>query len=298
MRIRNAIVALAVLGATIGCARTSPPPEPPVAWGPSRVAVAQGSPGLAGPTTARPPLGKFSLRFYQKLRARPAIAPLAEVDVWDLRHHPRQVDVITIGPVAIREWSGRMELLDHLAATHGLTREKAEVLTNWVRSGGVVWVEFGVFVQGHEWALTQGRRLPPLPDLSSFKMFGLPTRSFMFEARRTGAFRIEPAIITVRNEAQHEATSDVRTLKLVQAEVKTVYTVLAPEAGQALVREGDRVYATVASLGQGRIVSTLPFDRWDVETDGEKYRINLAEWLAGYAIPAFDPQLDVERARD
>lgn len=282
------------------CAAPSPPPGKGIEWELSRIAIAPTSDLAARVETARarPPLGKFSLRFYQKLKARPTIAPLAEVDIWELRHHPRRYDIITIGPISFKQYSGRKELLDHLATTHGLTKEKAEVLMNWVKTGGVVWIEFGVFIQGYEWIRNDAKRLPPLPDLRGFTIFGLPTHTFVFEAKRRGAFAIEPAVFSFHNEAQHAATADIRMLKLIQSDLKTTYPIINADQGEALVREGEKVYATIVGFGQGKIISTLPFDEWDVETDGEKYRINLFEWLAGYPIPTFDPKLDVERVKD
>jgi hypothetical protein len=283
-----------------GCSSTPPSPEHAMDWGPSRLALSP-TVNLApqiGTDRSRPPLGKFSLRFYQKLKAHPAIAPLAEVDIWELRDHPRQYDIITIGPVSFREYSGRKELLDQLTTTHGLTKEKAKVLTDWLRTGGVLWVEFGVFIQGYEWIRSGMQKTPSLPDLAAFTIFGLPTHTFVFEAERSGAFTIEPAVISFHNTAQHAATADIRALTLRQSDLKTVYPIINAEPGEALVRDGDKVYATVVPFGEGKIISTLPFDRWDIESDGEKYRINLLEWLASFPIPPFEPKLDVERTKD
>ena len=282
------------------CASSPPPAERPVNWAPSRIAISPTtnlSPQIGtGPTI--PPLGKFSLRFYQKLRAHPVIVPLAGVDIWDLRDHPRRYDIITIGPVTLREYRGRKELLEQLAATHGLTREKAEVLTNWVKTGGVLWIEFGVFIQGYEWIRSGTRSSPPLPDLAGFTMFGLPTHPFVFEAKRAEAFAIEATVFSFQNMAKHPATADITALKLRQSDLKTAYAIVDAGPGEPLVRDGDKVYATVAPLGEGRIISTLPFERWDVESDGEKYRINLLEWLAGFPIPTFNPRHDVDRTWD
>jgi len=301
MRKARAALGLIVAVVSGACAGSPPPPEQAVDWGPSRIAAVPAT-DLTPPVGAdrsRPPLGKFSLRFYQKLRARPVVVPLAAVDVWELRHRPRQYDIITVGPVPLGQYSGRKELLDQLTTTHGLTKDKAAVLTSWVRTGGVVWIEFGVSIQGQEWIRSNDvKKIPPLPDLTGFTVFGLPTRTHVFEARRTGAFTIEPVVYAFRNEAQHPATADVKVLKLVQQDLKSGYPIVDAGQGEALVQEADRVYATVVALGQGKLVSALPFDRWDVESDGEKLRINLAEWLQGYPIPAFDPWLDVERVRD
>jgi hypothetical protein len=283
-----------------GCSSTPPPPEQALDWSPSQLAL---SPTVSlvpqiATDRSRPPLGKFSLRFYQKLKAHPVIAPLAEVDIWGLRDHPRQYDIITVGPASFREYSGRKELLDQLTTTHGLTKEKAEVLTDWLRTGGILWVEFGVFIQGYEWIRSNAQKVPALPDLAGFTIFGLPTHCFVFEAERSGAFTIMPAVFSFHNEAQHPATADIRQLKLRQSDLKTIYPIINGEAGESLVRDGNKVYATVVPFGDGKIISTLPFDRWDAESDGEKYRINLLEWLAGYPIPAFDPRVDVERLKD
>jgi hypothetical protein len=233
------------------------------------------------------------------LKAKPSIGSLAEVDIWELRHHPQKYDIITVGPVSFRQYSGRKELLDHLATTHALTKEKAEVLTNWVKTGGVLWSEFGVLIQGHEWIRNGGMRQdPPLPDLDGFTILGLPTRSFVFEAERRGPFSIERKVYTFQNEARHASTADIKVLKLVQSDLTAIYPIVGADRSSPLVQERERVYATVAAFGDGKVVSTLPFDPWDVETDGEKLRINLTEWLAGHPIPAFDPTLDVERAKD
>jgi hypothetical protein len=168
-----------------------------------------------------------------------------------------------------------------------------------VKSGGAIWVEFGVFFQGHEWIRRAPQKTIPAPDLTGFTIFGLPTRTMAFEARRIGAFAVEPVTFTVHNGAQHAATADIKTLTLVQSDLKTYYPIVdAGAQGEVLVREGDRVYATVTPLGRGKIISTVPFDASDASADGEKYRINLFEWLAGYPVPAFDPILDVERLKD
>ena len=290
-----------ILTAGLSACGPTPTLEKAVDWTPARIAFPP-SADLSARVDApggRPVLGKYSLRFYQRLKAKPTVVALAEVDVWDLRHHPRRYDVITIGPVSIRQFRNKTELLDQLATTHGLSQEKAQVLTNWVRTGGVVWVELGVFIQGHEWIeKDNAKMLPPLPDLKGFTIFGLPTRTYTFEATRRGAFAIEPAVFTFRNEATHEAAADVKILKLVQSDLKTVYAIIDTDQAQPLVRESGRVYAAAVPFGQGKIISTLPFDEWGVETDGEKYRVNLFEWLAGYPIPTFDPKLDIERAKD
>ncbi len=298
------ILGLAVALATVGCVARAPAPAPSVAegeWAPSRIArvAAVAPPAPPRPTVFAATPGKFPLRFYEKLRARPIVAPLGAVDLWELRDHPRRYDIITIGSVPASEYRGSKELLDQLATTHGLTREKAAVLTSWVRSGGVVWVEFGVFVQGHEWVRRNGADRVPAPDLSGFTIFGHPTRPVSFRGRRTGAFAVEPVVSIVHNEQEHGAAADIRTLRVVQAELETVYPIIVPTPpAEAVVREGGRVYATVVPLGQGKIVSSVPFDASDVQSDGEKYRINLVEWLGGYPIPTFDPRLDADRLKD
>lgn len=299
MRFRDLVSVVILAGLAAGCtASPPPPPDRPVDWRPSRLGAAPVLAVGARPDPARPPLGKFPPAFYHKLRATGAITPLAQVDVWDLRYHPRRHAVITVGPVSLREWSGRSELLDHLGATHGLTPDKAVILTNWVRSGGVIWVEFGVFQQGHEWIRNPEQELPPLPTLQGFTIFGLPTRPLVFEARRTTALTIEPVVFTITNEASHAVSGDIKVLRLVQADLRTVYAVVTGDDAAPLIAQGNRVYASVVPFGAGKIVSGVPFEAWDPETDGEKYRVNLREWLAGHPVPTFDPRLEVDRGKD
>jgi len=303
MRTRQLAVGMVVALWSTGCAGQSPAPDAPaMGWVPSRIVSSAPSSSLAAvslPERPQPVPDKFSLRFYQKLRAHPVVAPLASVDVWELRHHPRQYDIITIGSVPVSQYSRGKDLLDQLAVTNKLTKDKADVLMSWVTSGGVVWVEFGVFIQGHEWTRRAPQKAVPTPDLTGFTVFGLPTRVVSFEAKRIGAFAIESVVFTIRNEAQHAATADIKTLTLVQSDLKTYFPIVDPSTqGEALVRSTDRVYATVTPLGRGKIISTVPFDASDAAADGEKYRINLFEWLAGYPVPVFDPVLDVERQKD
>jgi hypothetical protein len=301
MRHARVVVAIVAIGlGGMACSRFAPVPERPVDWRVSRLAVTPTTDLTAQLATApgRPTRGKFSLRFYQRLRAHPVVASLAEVDVWELRNHPRRYDIITIGPVTISRYRDRTELLDQLVATERLTADKANVLLNWALTGGMIWVEFGVTIQGHEWVNRDTRTLPPLPDLTGFTIFGLPTHTVTFEAKRTGRFTFEPAVFGIGNESKHPATADIKSLQLVQSDFKTAFVVLDAAPEGALVFDGTQVYATVVPFGQGRIVSTVPFDQWAVDTDGEKYRINLAEWLGGHPIPMFDPKLDVERSKD
>ena len=298
MRAALIIASLTVALGSAACGKLFPLERQVTVWDPARIAFPPGR-GVARPVGGQRDGGKFSLRFYEKLKAHARIAPLAAVDVWELRDHPRRYDVITIGPVPVSQYTGRKELLDDLAVTHGLTKEKADVFTNWVKTGGIVWIEYGVVVQGYEWTRGGARDAGPRdPDLAGFTMFGLPTHALVFEATRAGAFAVEPKTFAFRNEAQHPATVDIRSLRLIQSSPRTSYLIITGDPDDALVREGDTVYATVVGLGQGKIVSTLPFDSLDPATDGEKYRINLEEWLAGHPIPGFDPRLDVERLKD
>ena len=290
---RNTRRAVALCVALCGAGCASPPPAPEIKtidWTPSRVAPSPANSVLASPRPEplRAAPGKFPLRFYENLQAHPVVAPLAAVDIWDLGEHPRRYDIITIGAVPITDYSGRGELLDQLAVTHGVTRDKAAVLTGWVKSGGVLWIEFGVFVQGHEWIRRTPAAPAASPDLAHFTIFGFPTRPVVFEGRRVGAFAIEPSVVRIRNEASHVATADIKRLTIVQSELRTSYPIIDALRAEPLVRQGALVYATVVSLGDGKIISTVPFDSSDVDSDGEKYRINLVEWLGGFPIPVAD----------
>ena len=299
---RVVVVIVAMVFGGTACSRFAPVPERPVDWRVSSLAVTPTTDLAAQLATAqgRPARGKFSLRFYQRLRAHPVVASLAEVDVWELRDHPRRYDIITIGPVTISRYraQARKDLLDQLVVTERLTADQANVLLNWALTGGVIWVEFGVTIQGHEWVNRDTRTLPPQPDLAGFTIFGLPTHTVEFKAKSTGRLTFEPAVVRIGNESKHSATADVKSLQLVQSDFQTAFVVLDAAPEQVLVSDGTRVYATVVPFGRGRIVSTVPFDQWAVDTDGEKYRINLVEWLGGYPIPVFDPKLDVERSKD
>lgn len=299
MRHRGSVMVVIAAVLSTSCSHFAPVPERPVDWRESSLAVTPTTDFATQLVSAqnRPARGKFSVQFYERLRARPAVAALAQVDVWELRRRPRRHDIITIGPTPIGRYSGRRELLDQLAATDGLSPDKAQVLLNWVRTGGVLWIEFGVTVQGHEWVNRDARTLPPLPDLTGFTMLGLPTHAITFEAKRTGPFTFEPTVFPLRNEASHPATADVKSLSLTQSNSKTAYLVLDAAPGQALILDGTSVYATVVPFERGKVISTIPFDQWAAE-DGEKFRINLFEWLAGYPIPTFDPTFDVDRNKD
>jgi hypothetical protein len=266
-------------------------------WEPSRSALEPGLDPLGRMRAGRAssPTRKFSLRFYQNLRAQLRIAPLVEVDIWDLRFYPRRYDIITLGPVSIRQFSGRKELLENLATTHGMTKDKAQILINWVKSGGMVWIEYGVFVQRYELIQQEERAIITLPDLTGFTIFGLPTRAFIFEAQVHGTVAVEPRLYSFRNEAQHEVSADIHRVQLLQSDVQTLYPIIDSTEGE-LIREQDNVYARVVNFGEGKIISTVPFETWDVEADGEKFRINLLEWLGGFPVPIFAPVVEVERA--
>jgi hypothetical protein len=120
----------------------------------------------------------------------------------------------------------------------------------------------------------------------------------VFEAERRGPFSIERKVYTFQNEARHATSADIKTLKLVQSDLTAIYPIVGADRSSPVVQERERVYATVAAFGDGKVVSTLPFDPWDPESDGEKLRINLTEWLAGNQIPVFDPSLDIQRSKD
>lgn len=276
-----------------------PPRAGAPSWEPSRLTLAPGLDSLGYTRVGQPglPRKKFSLRFYQKLRSHLTIAPLADVDIWDLRFHPRRYDIITIGPLSVRQFSGRKELLEDLAAPYGVSREKAQVLTNWVKSGGIVWIEFGVFIQRYEVLQQEEGEPSSLPNLTGFTIFGLPTRAFVFAAQRRDSVTFLPRTYSFHNEARHEVSADIQRVQLVQSDVQTVYPIIDSAEGE-LIRERGNVYARVVNFGEGKIVSMVPFDDADVDADGEKFRLNLREWLAGFPVPSFEPTMDINRAGD
>jgi len=208
------------------------------------------------------------------------VAPLSTIDIERLQKGLDEYDVITVGPSSLRDYKGQQELLDHLAELYRFSRRQQNILREWLKHGGVLWVEFGISVQGYEWIRNRKAYDPPLPSLRGFTIFGYPTKPILLSGKKRKPFTVDPVRYSFRDKSRHPATTRSEHLAVTESALKTIYPIIN-SGRESLVTDGKRVYASLVRYGDGSIVSTLPFDAGDPGSDNESFKLSVLERLFG-----------------
>ncbi len=226
--------------------------------------------------------GKFPPEFYSAIKVRWRAAPFEKANYWRMRWDPYVYDFIYTRPLWIGNFSLKYEdFLKNLAVSFNVSDEETEILKNWIKQGGVLWIESAIFVSTYDMEL----RKIGINDIIKFarrlekcKLFGRKLKVFILKAKRIDKFHTKTLIkeVTVNETSGlSEVLSGVKRLLLTQEDYIGIYFTVD---GVPIVKDGRRVYSSYVTYGKGKIITTVPFDFSNVHYDGELYRWNLLRW--------------------
>ncbi len=230
------------------------------------------------------PKGKFSDEFYANIDYVYTAKKIDEVNYWELEKEPKSVDFIYVFPIWIKDYKNVSDdLFTNIAYSYNISNEEQEILKEWIRGGGVLWVESGVystkydlFTRGGEIATGKIRSIV-LSDLEGKRFLGKAIKSYLFKSKNLDMVNYVPSSKTFNVVAKDDFFKDVRRLKLVVDNYLQNDFVILDKTLLA-TRNGDPV-VTISSYGKGYIVSLLPFEYEDVYYDGELLRWKLFYYL-------------------
>lgn len=230
--------------------------------------------------------GKFPPEFYSAIKCRWSAVSFQDADYWSLRFNPYLYDIIYVKPLWIGDFSLRSEdFLKDLSYTYNVSFRELNILKNWIKNGGVLWIESAIYISSYDVSLnrlTRKRLAILFKKLKRMTIFGKKVDMFVLRAKLIDKFHTKPlnkTVVVLKSfSEQPNLLRGIHRLKLSQYDYLGAYFAVR---GKPIIKYNGKVYASYIDYGKGKIITTVPFDFLDVHYDGELYRWNLLMWLMG-----------------
>ncbi len=228
--------------------------------------------------------GKFSDSFYESLNLVYNAADIKEVNFWRLQKNPKMVDFIYVRPLWIKEYRKvGNDLFENIAYSYNISKGEQQILKEWIKQGGKLWIEFGTYSTKYDVFNRYGeistKRIAKLIRQSflGVKLFHKEVKSFIFRSKNLDPINYLPSSQSFTIDRRKSLFKDIKRLKLNLNNYMENYIVAQ---GKALVvdRKG-RVLVSEIEYGKGSVVTLLPFEFSDVYYDGERLRWELLFYL-------------------
>jgi len=236
--------------------------------------------------------GKFPPEFYSSIKCKWSAASFQNADYWSLRFNPYMYDIIYVKPLWIGDFSLKSEdFLKDLSYTYNVSFKELDILKNWIKGGGVLWIESAIYISSYDISLnrlTRKKLALLFRKLKKLRILGKKIELFVLRAKKIDKFHTKPLnktiIVTKSLSRQPGLLRGIDRLKLSQYDYLGVYFTVK---GKPIIKYRGRVYASYINYGKGKIITTVPFDFVDVHYDGELYRWNLLKWIMGNRCKSF-----------
>jgi hypothetical protein len=228
--------------------------------------------------------GKYPPEFYSTIRQRWNAEALQTADIWKLRYDQQRYDVIYTNPLWIGDLSlGEGDYLKNIVYSHNLSEEQFKVLENWIKEGGIFWIESAVFISSYDYNLnnfSDSKLNKLIEKIKTMTLFGHKLHVSTSMAKRIDEFNTEKLSMIIspdENLIKHVEVLDkqINNLLLEQTDYVGIYITLD---GEPIVKSGDKIYASYINYGKGKIITLVPFGFKNVHYDGEMLRLDLLLW--------------------
>ncbi len=211
--------------------------------------------------------GHYPPEFYIKNKTSLHSSSLDEVDIWSLQLSPKLLDVIYIKAIWIDDYKEMgNDLFGNICYTYNLSNGHQEILKEWIRQGGVFWIENGIYSTGSE--------LGPEKKISS-------TQNFLGREVSLSHYTLDESVNkeSIVYDRLHTTSSfeTIRSLRLDLTRASQTFFII--KGKDQIVSSDKQSILSIADYGEGKIVSMLPFDAYDAYRDGELLRWELLKTL-------------------
>jgi len=208
--------------------------------------------------------GHYSPEFYKKNKITVNASRMDKVDFWSLKNNPKEIDIIYTKDILLDRYKNiTNDLFINLCYAHNITKQEQEILLSWLKNGGVLWIEGGLYNIDDE--------------LSSFSKID---KNMNFLGKKVyphmiGLDRNKKSI--VYDKLQNNAFfKDIKSLQINFKRYKQMCFLIE---GKSIVASLDEKLVNISGYGKGIIISMLPFEYTTLYRDGELLRWKLIEVL-------------------
>jgi hypothetical protein len=235
--------------------------------------------------------GNFPVEFYQSFDYNVKAKDLKDVNFWNLRNYPYSLDVIYVRPIWLDNFKYvSKDLFENLCYSYNISKKEQEVLKWWIRNGGILWVESGIYATGFENIHRDGtinikaikKRIYRLTNGLHFLEF--PVKSRVYVSRNKQLTTYKKNILTFSNLKIKE--NFLKEIKVLQVKLGHPIEALFSLNYKPVIKDGQNFpLLTIAPYSEGKIIFLYPFEYVDSYKDGELLRWRLLQYI--YTHPHF-----------
>ena len=230
--------------------------------------------------------GNFPIEFYQSMRRFKVNAKnIKDVDFWKLRDYPFTLDVIYVKPVWLENFKYvSNDLFENICYSFNLSKREQAILKWWLKNGGILWLETGIYATGFEELTKYGRvnlkiikkKINVLTNNLHFIDF--PVSTITYISKYTTLSGYKPKTITFRNiKISRNFFKDIDSLKIIlRYPVETFFSI--PKGSIIEDRYGNPMLSIIPYY-EGKIIFLFPFEYVDSYRNGELLRWKLLQYI-------------------
>ena len=198
--------------------------------------------------------GHYSPEFYEENPVTLSSQRMDKVDYWVLQRDFKSLDIIYTKSIWINQYKQVSDdIFVNLCYAHKLSPNQQKVLLEWIRQGGILWVENGLYATGDEFNLVKIKS-------QNLKFLDFKVSQYTFENSKQVVFENVKSIRELQK---------IKSLQLTLQKKKQINYILK---GTNLLSSSDKILLSLNKYGKGKIVSLLPFEFTSLYRDGELLR--------------------------
>lgn len=227
--------------------------------------------------------GKFSDQFYSlkpyKIRAK----RIDEVDFWKLQNNPYMIDFIYVLPIWVENYKRVSDdVFQNIGYSFNLSLKEQEILKWWVKQGGVLWQETGIYTTLYDAYNKSGK----INATKAKEVLNKKSQNQHYMDRNLHVVKYQAEKVDYINYKKREVVFDVNSNNNWLKDISKLRLVINNYAENYFLPDGDILVKTNNGVplvtenmyGKGMILSMIPLSYNDTRFDGELLRWNLTEY--------------------
>jgi hypothetical protein len=206
--------------------------------------------------------GHYSPDFYKKHSYSFKSKRMDKVDYWALEKDFKSMDIIYTKPIWVNQYKQYSnDIFENICYSHKLSDEKQLILKNWIKNGGVLWVENGLYVIGNGLD-----NIPKLDENLKFLDFNVSKYTF------TNSDNIKEIVFN-----NIETIDELKDIKSIQMNLDKKQQINFILDGATMISSPLGTIVSLSVYDKGKIISMLPFEFSSLHEDGELLRWKLLD---------------------
>ena len=230
--------------------------------------------------------GNFPVEFYQTMNhCRVNAQNIKDVNFWKLRDYPFTLDVIYVKPIWIENFKYvSKDLFENICYSFNISKREQAILKWWIKNGGILWIESGIYATGFENLTRYGRiNLPTLRKkinllTKNVYFINFPVSSVTYISKYISLSGYTPKTIVYKNiRISNNFFKDLTNLKIVlRYPLETFFSI--PKGSIIKDRAGNTILSVIPYY-EGKIIFLFPFEYVDSYKNGELLRWKLLQYI-------------------